>query len=333
MLDKSGFTNFLREATAMVEEITNPSTGDLTSLKRTLHTLKGNSGMMGLAVVARLCHTLEDQLSEDGRMHEDTLRELGARWTTVADHVTRFTGTAGQHMIEIPESEYSSLVSRLSRNERQSDVLHQVLSWQLEPAARSFARLADQAKTLSRRLGKGEIDVEVVANNVRLDPHVWTPFFSELGHVVRNAVDHGFEPLDGRRAQNKLSRHTLLFRCEIAGGSLTFEVSDDGRGIDWAKIAASAKNRGLPHASHADLLLALCTDGVTTSEEVTDVSGRGVGMAAFRRRVEAMHGKLEVRSSPGTGTSWFIRFPWPLGNTERGSGPSSAEPPKVARSA
>jgi two-component system chemotaxis sensor kinase CheA len=334
MLDKSGFTNFLREATGMVEEITkHTSTGDLTSLKRTLHTLKGNSGMMGLAVVARLCHTLEDQLAEEGRMQDDTLRELDNRWTTVSDHVTRFTGTAGQHVIEIPESEYSSLVSRLSRNERQSDVLHQVLSWQLEPAARAFARLADQARVLSRRLGKGEIDVEIVANNVRLDPQVWTPFFGELGHVVRNAVDHGFEPLDARRAQSKALRHTLLFRSEIGAGTLTFEVTDDGSGIDWGQIAETAKSRGLPHATQADLLAALCTDGVTTCHSVTDVSGRGVGMAAFRRRVDAMHGKIEVRSSPGAGTSWFIRFPWPLAGAERGSGPHSADPPKVARSA
>ncbi|HEY3493486.1 MAG TPA: Hpt domain-containing protein [Polyangiaceae bacterium] len=328
MLDKSGFTNFLKEAGSMVDEIaTHTNSGDFTSLKRTLHTLKGNSGMMGLAVVARLCHTLEDQIAEDGRMQENTLRELENRWRTVSDHVSRFTGSVGQHVIEIPESEYSSLVSRLSRNERQSDVLHQVLSWQLEPASRAFGRLADQAKALSRRLGKGEIDVEVIANNVRLDPHVWTPFFGELGHVIRNAVDHGFEPVEARRAQKKTLRHTLLFRSEISGGLLTFEVTDDGSGIDWTRIAEMAKSRGLPHATHADLLAALCTDGITTRDAVSDVSGRGVGMAAFRRRVEAMHGRIEVRSSPGAGTSWFVRFPWPVQN-ER-----AAIEPKTARSA
>jgi chemotaxis protein histidine kinase CheA len=288
---------------------------------------------MGLAVVARLCHSLEDQVGEEGRMQESTLRELATRWTTVADHVTRFTGSAGQHMIEIPESEYSSLVSRLSRNERQSDVLHQVLSWQLEPASRAFARLAEQAKTLSRRLGKGEIDVEMIANNVRLDPRIWTPFFSELGHVVRNAVDHGFESLEARRAQDKVLRHALLFRSEISNGTLLFEITDDGAGIDWGRIAESAKSRGLPHATHADLLAALCTDGVTTRHSVTDVSGRGVGMAAFRRRVEAMHGKIEVRSSPGSGTSWFVRFPWPYHGTERSLPSAGEQPMKAVRTA
>jgi two-component system chemotaxis sensor kinase CheA len=149
--------------------------------------------------------------------------------------------------------------------------------------------------------------------------------------VVRNAVDHGFEPVDERRSKGKTLRHTLLLRAEIVNDALTFEVTDDGRGIDWNKIKESAKARGLPHATQPQLLAALCADGVTTREGVTDISGRGVGMAAFRRRVEALRGRLEVRSSPGAGTSWFVRFPWPPEGASRGSIPSpSAPPPKGA---
>jgi HPt (histidine-containing phosphotransfer) domain-containing protein/HAMP domain-containing protein len=326
MLDRSGFTSFLREAGAMVEEVTSRrSDGDVGALKRTLHTLKGSSGMMGLTVVARLCHTLEDQLAEEGAMQDASVRDLASRWAAIGDHVARFAGTGAQRVIEIPESEYTALVSRLSRNEKQEDVLHQVLSWQLEPASRSLHRLGDQAKALSRRLGKGDLDVEVIGSSVRLDPDVWGAFFNELSHVVRNAVDHGFEPVEERRTTGKTLRHTLLLRAEITADALTFEVTDDGRGIDWNGIKESAKARGLPHATQAQLLTALCSDGVTTRDGVTDISGRGVGMAAFRRRVEAQRGRIEVRSSPGAGTSWFIRFPWPSDSGVRGSvgGPSS----------
>jgi signal transduction histidine kinase len=313
MLDRTGFASFVREAGAMVELVTSHHSGaDLGALKRTLHTLKGSSGMMGLGVIARLCHALEDQLAEHGTMEEPTLRALEARWTAIGDQVARFVGAGGQRMIEIPETEYTALVMRLSRNERQEDVLHQVLSWQLEPASRSLQRLADQAVALSRRLGKGEIDVEVAGNNVRLDPDVWGPFFADLGHVVRNAVDHGFESLDERRTTGKRLRHTLRLRADISNGTLTFEVTDDGRGIDWASIRASARARGLPHATQAELLDALCSDGVTTRRDITDVSGRGVGMAAFRRRLEVMNGRLEARSAPGAGTSFSVCFPWPL---------------------
>jgi HAMP domain-containing protein/HPt (histidine-containing phosphotransfer) domain-containing protein len=329
MVDRSGFTNFLREAGDMVEEITSRGAdSDLALLKRTLHTLKGSSGMMGLTVVARLCHTLEDQIAEVGMMQESTVRDLASRWSAIGDHVARFVGTGGQRVIEIPESEYTALVSRLSRNERQEEVLHQVLSWQLEPASRSLVRLADQAKALSRRLGKGELDVEVMGAGVRLDPDVWGLFFSELSHVVRNAVDHGFESADERREQGKPVRHTLLLRAEIVNDTLTFEVTDDGRGIDWTAIKERARARGLPHATPAELLAALCTDGLTTRDGVTETSGRGVGMAAFRRRVETLRGRLEVRSSPGVGTSWFARFAWPPEGATRGSlpSPSAARP-------
>lgn len=334
MLDRSGFTNFLREASGMVEEVTSRRhDSDPGSVKRTLHTLKGNSGMMGLTVVARLCHLLEDQIAEEGRMQESTLRDLAQRWTAIGDHVARFVGSGGQRVIEIPESEYTALVSRLSRNERQEDVLHQVLSWQLEPAARSLHRLADQAKALARRLGKGELDVEVVGNNVRLDPDFWGLFFSELSHVVRNAVDHGFESAEERRLAGKTIRHTLLLRAEIVNDTLTFEITDDGRGIDWNKIAERAKARGLPHETQAQLLTALCSDGVTTRTGVTDISGRGVGMAAFRRRTETMRGRIDVRSSASAGTSWFVRFPWPLEGASRVSIPSPSTPPPAARGA
>jgi HAMP domain-containing protein/HPt (histidine-containing phosphotransfer) domain-containing protein len=315
MLDRSGFASFVREAGAMVEFITSQHRrADRCALKRTLHTLKGSSGMMGLGVIARLCHTLEDQLAEHDNMEESTLGDLASRWTAIGDHVARFVGVSGQRTVEIPETEYTGLVMRLSRNEPQKDVLHQVLSWQLEPASRSMQRLADQATALSRRLGKGEIETEVVGDNVRLDPNVWGPFFGDLGHVVRNAVDHGFESVEERRTTGKNLRHTLRLRADISNGALTFEVTDDGRGIDWPSIGASADACGLPHATQAELVDALCSDGVTTRRDISDISGRGVGMAAFRRRVEVMNGRLEVHSAPGAGTSFFVRFPWPLGD-------------------
>jgi HAMP domain-containing protein/HPt (histidine-containing phosphotransfer) domain-containing protein len=327
MRDRSGFTSFLREADGMVEEITSRrADADPVSLKRTLHTLKGSSGMMGLSVVARLCHVLEDQIAEGGKMQESAVRDLTNRWAVIRDDVGRFVGTGDQRVIEIPESEYTTLISRLSRNERPEDVLHQVLGWQLEPASRSLSRLADQAKALSRRLGKGELDVEVVASGIRLDPDVWSVFFSELSHVVRNAVDHGFESEEERRAKGKAPRPTLVLRAEVIDDALTFEVTDDGRGIDWNSIKERAEARHLPHTTQADLLAALCTDGVTTRADVTEISGRGVGMAAFRRRMEALHGRLEVRSPASGGTSWFARFPWPLGGVARGSMPSPSRP-------
>jgi chemotaxis protein histidine kinase CheA len=322
MLDRPGFVQFLHEGSEMVAAITAArADAELAAIRRTLHTLKGNAAVMGLTLVARLCHELEDELADEGRFSERGLAELSGRWTAVTEHVSKFVGAGALRVVEIPQTEYDTLVSRLARNERQSDVLHQVLTWQLEPATRSLQRLADQARALARRLGKGEVDVEVLGGSLRLDPSTFAPFFSELAHVVRNAVDHGFESPDARLAAGKLPRNKLLLKAELGSEELSFEVTDDGRGIDWARVAESAKDRGLAHATPADLAAALCTEGVTTREQATEVSGRGVGLAAFRSRIEAMSGRLEIRSTPGAGTSFFIRFPWPLEPPSRASTP------------
>jgi two-component system chemotaxis sensor kinase CheA len=312
MLDRSGFTNFLQDAGAMVSQIVSPSaTADLSSLKRTLHTLKGNAGVMGLTVVAQLCHALETQLAEEASMTQRTLAELRSRWTAITMHVATFVGPTGERMIEVPETEYAALISRLSSSDRQSDVLRQLLSWQLEPAQKALLRLGEQGRALARRLGKGDIELDVGGQEVRLDPQQWAPFFAELVHVVRNAVDHGLEPANERLALGKPANGSLSLKAKLEGEQLSFEITDDGRGIDWVSVAYKAKELGLPHTNHAELLDALCAEGVTTRDSADDVSGRGVGMASFRERVHALQGRLEVRSAKDVGTSWFVRFRWP----------------------
>ncbi len=313
MLDRSGFTNFLQEATGMVNQIVSPSaTADMSALKRTLHTLKGNAGVMGLTVVAQLCHALETQLAEEATMTQRTLAELRARWAAISAHVATFVGATGQRMIEVPEIEYTALVSRLSSSDRQSDVLRQLLSWQLEPAQKALLRLGEQGKSLARRLGKGDIELDVGGQDVRLDPQQWAPFFAELVHVVRNAVDHGLEPTNERLALGKPAHGSLSLKARVDGELLLFEITDDGRGIDWGGVADKARTLGLPHATQAELLEALCTEGLTTRGSASEFSGRGIGMSSFRERVRALSGKLEVRSAKGIGTSWFVRFNWPI---------------------
>src|SRR5262249_14756791 len=134
--------------------------------------------------------------------------------------------------------------------------------------------------------------------------------FSELLHVVRNAVDHGLELPDERERNGKPRLGTLSLSARTSATQLTLEIADDGRGIDWDSIAEKAKARGLPHETEGQLLDALCADGVTTRAQVTDYSGRGVGMSAVRRRIESLNGQLEVRSTRGVGTIWTFHFPW-----------------------
>jgi two-component system chemotaxis sensor kinase CheA len=180
----------------------------------------------------------------------------------------------------------------------------------LEPVSKAFERLGEQAKALAKRYGKGDIQVEIQTNNIRLDPDTWHPFFSELAHVIRNAIDHGLESPEERRVLAKTENGALTFKAQATSNTLTFELGDDGRGVDWTAIAEKAKELGLPHANAQELMLALIHDGLSTRAQATETSGRGVGMAALERRIYAMGGQLDVHTVKGLGTNWVITFPW-----------------------
>jgi two-component system chemotaxis sensor kinase CheA len=313
MLDRGGFDTFLREAHPVVQGVVSRKLeSDRLLLKRSLHTLKGNAASMGLTVVAELCHKLEDQLAENDTMSEATVAELSSRWTTICQHFTELSGASVEKVVEVPATEYAALVTRvLAETQIPTPIVQQILDFRLERVGRPLQRLADQARTLARRLRKGEIDVVVQSDGVRVDPERFSAFFSDLVHVIRNAVDHGLEYPEERKLANKPARGKIVLAAHAAADVLTFEISDDGRGVDWEAIRARAEHRGLPARTPSELLRALCHDGVTTREGVTAVSGRGVGMAAIQQRVDALEGIMEVRSTPGAGSTWIFKFPTP----------------------
>lgn len=310
MLDRSGFTNFLGEGTEMVSTICSGKLApNSVELKRTLHTLKGNTALMGLGFVAKLCHSLEEHLEYTGELSPQLLGQLQKRWRIIRGHISNFVGDGSQRMVEIPASEYSIILSRFTQDSDKQALMHQLLKWQLEPVSKYFDGLAEQARALAFRLGKGKIAVHTDASNIRVDGDQWAPFFLELTHVVRNAVDHGLESPEERRSTGKSDVGTLIFKARSANNRLLFELKDDGRGIAWSKIREKARAAGLPHASHADLVNALCHDGLSTKESANQVSGRGVGMAALRTQVVERQGRIDAVSTVGVGTTITISFP------------------------
>jgi two-component system chemotaxis sensor kinase CheA len=153
--------------------------------------------------------------------------------------------------------------------------------------------------------------------------------------VVRNALDHGIEPAEARTAAGKPAHGKLRLSARIDNDALEIECADDGRGIDWPRVREKAKERGLPHATEADLVNALFSDGLSTAESVSDISGRGVGMSAVRDAVHRLGGSIGVVSKRGTGTTWRFRFPLielvrPIsGSRYAGARPSLAPPPSA----
>jgi two-component system chemotaxis sensor kinase CheA len=326
--DRDGFIEFCAEAEELVRQI-GAGTGSTGELARQLHTLKGNAAIFGVESVASYCHALEQQLIDDGGPLGDAERQgLVDRWRTLTARLDALLGSRDVRRIEISDDDVQRVLLALRHNEPTADIHKIVAAWRLEPVARRFERVAEQANRLARRMGKA-LRVEVDDHGVRLDPAKWAPFWSSFVHAVRNAVDHGVETTDERKGAGKPETACLALRSQIADGQLTIEIRDDGRGVDWDRIRDRARKLGLPGDTRDQLIEALFADGVSTKEEVTDLSGRGVGMAALRAAAVAGGGRIVVDSDPSRGTS--IRFAFPLDRLgELGSAPlprRSTHPP------
>jgi two-component system chemotaxis sensor kinase CheA len=178
-------------------------------------------------------------------------------------------------------------------------------------------RLPRLVRDLSSKLGK-QVELELVGQDTELDRTVVDALGDPLVHLVRNAVDHGVESPEERRAAGKPPIGCLRISARHAGGNVVITVTDDGRGIDPAGIAATAVRRGLLTAEQGrDIDTARATEllfapGFTTRDAASDVSGRGVGMDAVRAKVRELGGDVVLTSEPGHGTTAQVRLPLTL---------------------
>jgi two-component system chemotaxis sensor kinase CheA len=183
----------------------------------------------------------------------------------------------------------------------------------LEPAARAVREAA-------LRLGK-EVEVRLQGGDVRLDRHLVDDLRAPLLHLVRNAVDHGIEPAEARRAKGKPAAGTITVLVEPRGSRVAVVVEDDGGGLDLPAIRAAAVRAGLVGAEAAarapepEAARWVFAPGLSTARSVTTVSGRGVGLDAVADAMARMRGAVEVKSEPGVGTRFELDLPLTLAAT------------------
>lgn len=316
MKDKSGFLDFYEEATSIVQKLASGNVGGTREEMRALHTVKGNCGLYGIQSVAELCHHLESQIVDEDRvMTPEERTSLETAWGHVGANLQGLLGDRVKRAIEVDDAEYERLLSAVLRGAPKTEVATILRGWRYEPAAVRLGRMADQARDLARRLGKDAIEVVVEGQAVRLAPDSLSQLWASMAHIVRNAIDHGIEPAEERREKGKPGAGALRLRTELADDTLDIVVIDDGRGIVWSDVRERAKSKGLPAATHEDLVEALFCDGLSTRDSVSDISGRGVGLGAVRQAVRDLGGSVFVSSASGGGTEFRIRVP--LGTQER----------------
>ncbi len=191
---------------------------------------------------------------------------------------------------------------------------HEVLASRMRPLAdgiRGFPRLV---RDLARELGK-QARFEVAGETTGVDRDILDRLEAPLNHLIRNALDHGLEMPDDRRAGGKPPVGTIRLEARHRAGMLQISLSDDGRGIDLEQLRAKVIERGLTTPSMAsrlsetELLDFLFLPGFSTKEQVTEVSGRGVGLDVVQSMVHAVRGSVRITSRPGKGTRFILQLP------------------------
>ena len=307
--DRTGFLAFIDEANDLFKQVRG---ADLLTQRCILHTLKGNAALMNFAIISNLCHQAEDALaSRLTPLPVEAFAPLEWRWDTLNEALKTFLGDKGRDVLELSLKEVEKLAEEIRAGAPTEHVLDRLASWWLEGCERPLTRLSRYAVALAGRLGKGALEVEIEPHGVRLAPKAWAGFWTDLVHVVRNAVDHGLETPSQRERAGKLGRCKLRFSTAIRDRKLVVEIEDDGRGIDWEGVKGAATKMGLPTATEDDLIRAMFASGLSTEDQVSSVSGRGIGLSAIRQQVDDLGGRIAVVSKPGQGTCFRFVFPLP----------------------
>lgn len=192
-----------------------------------------------------------------------------------------------------------------------------VMRTRMQPVGKVFSRFPKVARDVARSLQK-EVDLELIGAETELDRNLVEALADPLVHLVRNAIDHGVEMPDLREAQGKPRMGHVRLSAQQEGDYVSIEVQDDGAGIDPEKLRAKAREKGLidPEAaarlSSEECLHLVFLPGFSTKQQVTDISGRGVGLDVVQSRIRELSGQIQIQSELGRGSRFLIRVPLTL---------------------
>jgi len=206
--------------------------------------------------------------------------------------------------------ELHALTRRLEKNRDVARKLNELqklaIDLRMVPVGQIYSKLSRSVRKLARELNK-DIELVLLGEETELDKMLVEEISDPLMHIIRNALDHGIEPPQERIAAGKDAKGRVTLSAYPQGNSVLIDISDDGRGIDPQKIREAAIRTGLDaSADPYDLLFA---PGLSTAAEVSEVSGRGVGLDVVKKNIQALKGSIEVISEPGRGTTFRIMLP------------------------
>jgi two-component system chemotaxis sensor kinase CheA len=203
-------------------------------------------------------------------------------------------------------------LAELQRNTR--EIQESVMSMRMLPMSVTFNRFPRVVRDLSSKLGKS-VELILEGGTTEIDKGMIEKLVDPLTHLVRNSIDHGIETIAARMDAGKAEKGTVILRAEQKGSSIQISIIDDGAGLNRERILAKAVENNIEHDPNMpdeqvwNLIFAA---GFSTADEVTDVSGRGVGMDVVRRNIESLGGRIEITSAAGKGSTFCIHLPLTL---------------------
>ena len=203
-------------------------------------------------------------------------------------------------------------MGQLQRNAR--DLQESVMSIRMMPMEYVFSRFPRLVRDLAGKLGK-QVELTLMGSSTELDKSLIERIIDPLTHLVRNSLDHGIELPENRIAAGKSPVGNLILSAEHQGGNICIEVTDDGAGLNRERILAKAISQGMAvneNMTDEEVGMLIFAPGFSTAEQVTDVSGRGVGMDVVKRNIQEMGGHVEIQSKQGQGTTIRILLPLTL---------------------
>lgn len=203
-------------------------------------------------------------------------------------------------------------MGQLQRNAR--DLQESVMSIRMMPMEYVFSRFPRLVRDLAGKLGK-QVELTLVGSSTELDKSLIERIIDPLTHLVRNSLDHGIELPEKRLEAGKNAVGNLILSAEHQGGNICIEVTDDGAGLNRERILAKAIAQGMAvneNMTDDEVGMLIFAPGFSTAEQVTDVSGRGVGMDVVKRNIQEMGGHVEIQSKQGAGTTIRILLPLTL---------------------
>jgi len=249
--------------------------------------------------------------SQSIRVNVEVLENL----MTVVSELVLIRNQLIQTLRTDPESAFAGPLNRL--NQVTSELQEGVMTTRMQPISGAWAKLPRLVRDLAADLGKS-IELVMQGQETELDRQVLELIKDPLTHMIRNAADHGIETPERRRAAGKPAAGRILLQARHEGGAILVEMSDDGRGLPAEAIRAKALSAGLITPAQAAAMTdaearqLIFAPGFSTADQVTAVSGRGVGMDVVRTNIEKIGGAIELASVEGQGTRFTIRIPLTL---------------------